>query len=238
MKVFGPGVSLDEIKKEREFAQTVLIAGIPTLIPYDVIQCKYGYGIVFEKAGAESLAYVMRHDINNMNKYAKMFADFLRELHRTEVPEGKLPDIKDRYRAWIDEIKDLGNEDVDMFSNLLNTIGDSNRYVHGDFDLNSFMVKDGEILILDTAGSAHGHPVFDLQSLYASLTQMGKSNPDYCQKKFGLPDKFCSNFWTSFFHYYMNQNMNEIFLMTELLQKYYVLKTKVLYQVEKKHHIG
>nr|MCR4657841.1 STAS domain-containing protein [Lachnospiraceae bacterium] len=65
IKIYGKNVPLSEIKQERSYAQTALIAGIPTLIPYDVVSCEYGYGIVFEKAGAHSLADAILHDSAN-----------------------------------------------------------------------------------------------------------------------------------------------------------------------------
>ena len=100
IKVYASSVPLSEIKKERSYAQAAMVCGVPTLIPYDVVQCDNGYGIVYEKAEMTSLSYLISHNPDDMVKYANMLADTMRELHSTEIPEGKLPEIKEKYMQF------------------------------------------------------------------------------------------------------------------------------------------
>ncbi len=237
IKVYDKSVPLSRIRQERSYAQTAMIAGIPTLIPFDVVSSDKGYGIVFEMGGAESLAYVIQHDHKRVDLYGKMLAALLREMHGTEIPEGKFPDIKERYREWISELGDDGDAKTGLFSRLIDSIADSPAYVHGDVNLNSVMVKDGELLLMDMAGSARGHALFDLQSLFASLVAIEKTDPGYCRKTFGLSSEVCLQLWNSFFKEYMTGRAGEIEKMNELLLKYFVLKESVLNQVERKHQI-
>ena len=238
VKVYGKDADLDDVKKERDYAQTAMINGIPTLIPYDVVSCEKGYGIVIEKGGAQSLAQVIANNPDDMEKYAVMFADMMREIHSTEIPEGKLPDIKDRYRGWIDEISDMESARVDIFNQLIDGIEDRETYVHGDINLNSVMVKDGELLLVDMAGSARGHALFDLQSIFASLVAIEKVRKDYCFTTFGIKGDVCVRFWKLFFDRYMEKESTDIGSMNELLLKYFVLKEQVLNLVEEKHRVG
>lgn len=238
IKVFGNTVPLSEIKKERATAKTALICGIPTLIPYDVVSCEQGHGIVFEKAEMTSLSYMISHDPTKMPHYAKELARLLKELHTTSIPEGKLPDIKDRYRQWIEELGDDRDVNADVFAKLIASIADADNYVHGDINLNSVMIKDGELLLLDMAGSAHGHRLFDLQSLFASLVVMEKSDEGYCRRTFGISSVECLKFWKIFFGEYMDNREQEIASTNELLLKYSVLKQRVLTKVEMKHRLG
>ncbi len=239
IKVYGKNIPLSEIKKERDYSQTALIAGIPTLIPYDVVSCEHGYGIIYEKAGSESLAHALMRDTDHLETYAIMFANLMKELHLAEIPENELPDIKERYRGWISELD--GEDDVrtKTFSTLIDSIPDRNNYVHGDINLNSIMLKDGELLLFDMAGSARGHSLFDLQSVFASLVGIEKIEPGYCRKNYGLSGAVCMRFWKAFFFEYMSgKSEEEIKKMNELLLKYFVLKKQVLDKIEMKNSLG
>ncbi len=237
VKVYGKEIPLFEIRKERDYAQTALIAGVPTLIPYDVVKCEGGYGIVFEKAGAESLSYMLMRDTENLDMYANMFAGLMREMHETEIEEGKLPDIKTRYREWLNELQDVDDTSNKMFFTLIDSIPDSGTYVHGDINLNSVMVKDGELLLLDMAGSARGNSLFDLQGVFASLVAIDRKEEGYCRKTFGLSRDTCTKFWNSFFKIYMKDRPTEMEKMNELLSKSFILKERVLDQIERRHRM-
>ena len=235
VKVYGKDIPLSDIKKERNYSQTALICGVPTLIPYDVVQCERGYGIVYEKAEMTSLAYLISHDPASLERYALMLAKTLKELHATEIPEGKLPDIKDRYRQWIRELGDPEDNLTAVFSNLISSIPGSNMYVHGDINLNSVMVKGGELLLLDMSGSARGNSIFDLQSLFASLIGIESKHEGYCLKTYNLSKASCLRFWNAFFKKYMTDRNQEIDNMNQLLMKYSVLKENILLKLEQKN---
>lgn len=237
IKVYGSDVTLDEIKKERSYAQTALVAGIPTLIPYDVVKTENGYGIVFEKVEMKSLAYVLAHEPQKMPELADRFAEFMKELHTTEIMGNKLPDIKDRYREWIEKLDNKDDSQTAMFSNIIASIPDSDMYVHGDINLNSVMVRDDEMLLMDMAGSAHGNSLFDLQGLFASLVAIEKSDEGYCRRNYGVTSQICIAFWNAFFKKYMNNREQEINSMNELLAKYYVLKQRILLKLENKNNV-
>ncbi|MCR5774400.1 MAG: STAS domain-containing protein [Lachnospiraceae bacterium] len=238
IKVYGDSIPFSDIKKERQLAQTAMAFGIPTLIPYDIVQCENGYGIVFEKAETTSLAYLISHEPAKLEEYAGRLATLLKELHSTEVPEDKFPDIKDKYRKWIAETNDPSDSKVSVFSSLISTIPDSGTYVHGDINLNSVMVKDDELLLLDMSGSARGNSLFDLQALFASLVAIERKNEGYCLKTFGLSRTACIKFWNAFFSVYMGDRPQEIHSMNELLLKYFVLKESVLNKLENKNRYG
>lgn len=228
IKVYGKNVSMNEVKSERKRAQTALIYGIPTLIPYDVVRCDEGFGLIYEKAEMTSLAYILSHDTDKTETCAKMLGKLMSELHSTEIPKGRLPDIKDRYREWIAELNDPDDSKVAVFSKLIDSIADSNTYVHGDINLNSVMIHKDELILLDMAGSATGHAIFDLQALFASLVAIEKRTEGYCRKNYGLSAKVCENFWNIFFDTYMKHRQQEIRSMNELLAKYFVLKENIL----------
>ena len=235
VKVYGSSVPLEDVKKERSYAQTAMVYGVPTLIPYDVVKCEQGYGLVFEKAEMTSLAYLISHDPSRLDGLAKMLAKTLKELHSTEIPKDKLPNIKDRYNEWLKEIDDPTDSKITVFSTLINSIPDSSTYVHGDINLNSVMVQGDELLLLDMSGSAYGNQLFDLSALFASLVGIEAKDEGYCRRTYGLTKAVCVTFWNSFFNEYMSDRQGEINSMNQLLLKYFVLKQSVLMKLEDKH---
>ena len=237
IKVFPANIPLDEIKKERNHSQVAMACGVPTLIPYDVVKCEQGYGIVYEKSEMLSLARVLMNNLDALPQFAKRFGKLMKELHEYKVPEGKLPDIKDRYRKWIKEIDDPSDSKLNIFNNLINSIPDSSNYVHGDINLNSVMVQDDELFLLDMSGSARGNSLFDLQTLFASLVAIERTQEGYCRKNFGISGDSCRKFWTIFFDTYMDHDQDKIKSMNELLLKYFVLKEQILNKLSNKNKV-
>lgn len=233
VKVFNEGTSISEIKKERENAHEALVAGIPTLIPFDIVLVGDCYGIVFESAGSMSLANAITKEPGRLEEYALKFADFLHEIHEMQVGD-KFPNIKDRYREWLEKAgRGLSEDDRKNIDALIIAIPDSNSYVHGDINPANVVISDGEMMLMDMAGSAHGHPVFDLQGLYASLVEMERERPMYCSSTFGISGENCRKFWDAFFPAYMGgKSDTELEKMKTLLKKYYVLKQKLLSVLE------
>ncbi len=238
VKVFSNSIPLEEIKKERNYAQAAMACGVPTLIPYDVVKCEQGYGIVYEKSEMKSLAHIIFNNLDSLTDYARKLGSLMKDIHEYKVPEGKLPDIKSRYRQWIKDIDDPSDSKITIFNNLINSIPDSDNYVHGDINLNSVMVQDDELLFLDMSGSARGNTLFDLQTLFASLVAIERTQNGYCRKNFGISGDSCRKFWTIFFDTYMDHDQEKIKSMNELLLKYFILKEQVLNKLANKNKVN
>ena len=85
------------------------------------------------------------------------------------------------------------------------------------------------MMLMDMAGSAHGHSIFDLQGLYASLVEIERERPMYCSSTFGITGSNCKRFWDAFFPVYMGDKSDaELEKMKMLLSKYYVLKKNLI----------
>ncbi|MBQ9361519.1 MAG: phosphotransferase [Lachnospiraceae bacterium] len=235
VKVFHEGTPLGEIKKERENAHNALVAGIPTLIPFDIVAVGNCYGIVFEAAGSLSLAQAITREPERLGEYAVKFAGFLHELHEIQVGD-EFPNIKERYRGWLERAGlFLSDDDRRNINALINGIPDSSGYVHGDINPANVIMSDGEMMLMDMAGSAHGHPIFDLQGLYASLVEIEKERSMYCSSTFGISGDNCVKFWDIFFPAYMGgRSEAELDKMRTLLGRYYVLKQRLLSVLEEK----
>ncbi len=233
VKVFNKGISLNEVKKERESAQTAMIAGVPTLIPFDVVTVGDCYGIIYESAGSTTLAGAIKKDPGKLPELAEKFADFLHEIHGIEVDDD-FPDIKDRYKEWLSIAGNrLEENDRYNISILLDGIPDSACFIHGNINPSNIIVTDDELMLMDMSGAAHGHSIFDLQALYASLVEMEKERPMYCSIVFRMSYENCLKFWDIFFKTYMRgRKEEEVVKMTRLLKRYFILKQKLINLIE------
>ncbi len=232
VKVFNKGISLNDIKKERDNAQTAMMEGVPTLIPFDVVMVGNNYGIIYESAGSTTLAAAVRKNPGALPELAERFADFLHEMHSIEAED--FPDIKDRYREWLSIAGDrLDEKDRYNISVLLDGIPDSMGFIHGNINPSNVIVSDDDILLMDMSGVGHGHPIFDLQALYASLVKMGKENPMYCSSMFKMSYENCVEFWNIFYKAYMKgRSPADVKKMEMLLERYYILKQNLLMLIE------
>ena len=100
VKVYNNADALEEIQHEREVARLALILGIPTAISYDVVRVGESYGSVFELLNARSFSKILATEPEKMDWCVKEYVELLKKIHGTEVPEGKLPDMKETVTGW------------------------------------------------------------------------------------------------------------------------------------------
>ncbi len=233
VKVYRKGISIDEIKKERELAKKALVLGVPTLIPFELCSIGSSYGLIFEASDTTSLSKIIQKNPASLEEYADRFANFLKELHSIEVNSDAFPSIKDKYREWMEDAEGwLKPADRDSINKLLDGIPDSRSYLHGNITLSNVTVHDGELMLLDMSASSYGHPIFDLQGIYASLVESSAIN---CSSMMGISIENCRKFWDAFFPIYMSgSSEGAIENMQMLLKRYYILNQKLLSVLENK----
>lgn len=228
VKVYKKNVPLSEIKTEREIAQEAMILGVPTAIPYDVVSCgnQGHYGLIYEDmADAITLAGAISKEPHRLAEYAALLGKAVKEIHSIEVEDGILPNIKDKYKHWLMQFAGtLSNRDFDMLSNLISAMPERSTYVNGDIRIDSILLLGDELIFSDMAASGYGHPIFDLQGLYASLVEMEKERPYYASTIYKLSTAQCEEIWKEFFKSYMGDTDSGNYeKMNALLKQYYTL---------------
>ena len=112
VKVYKNADALKDIQHEREVAKLALILGIPTAISYDVVKVGDSYGSVFELLNARSFSKILAAEPEKINWCVNEYVKMLKKIHSTEVPMGKLPEIKDTVLSWASFVKDYLPEDL------------------------------------------------------------------------------------------------------------------------------
>ena len=67
--------------------------------------------------------------------------------------------------------------------------------MHGDYHVKNVMLQNDESLLIDMDTLCHGHPIFELASMYNAYVGYGLAVPERVEKFLGVPWKTCASFW-------------------------------------------
>ena len=169
VKLYYAGDSIEDIKREQDYAKKAFVMGIPTAIPFDIVKCDDMYGLVFELVNADIVANYLNNHPEQLEDIAKKYAQTMKQLHETHVTEGALSSTKELYRSRIEGLRAyMTDEEVDMLHRINDAIPESDTVVHGDFHPKNVMIQDGELVLIDMADLTTGHPLYDLGSMALS----------------------------------------------------------------------
>ncbi len=197
VKVYLNPDALPEIHRERELARLAFVAGVPTAIPYDVVRVEGGgYGSVFELLNAVSYAKLLIGGEKTTDEVAEMSVRLLKLIHSKEVRSEILPDMKAVALNWAAFLKDyLPAEQSDKLISLIGAVPEDAHLMHGDYHVKNVMLQNGESLLIDMDTLCHGHPVFELASMYNAYVGFGLVNPEQSMAFLGIPRDTCAAFW-------------------------------------------
>ena len=206
VKVYLNPDSLPEIQRERELARTAFVLGVPTAIPYDVVRIEGGgYGSVFELLNAQSFAQLLNSGEKSVDEVAKMSIDLLKIIHSTVVRPDAMPDMKAVALGWADFLKEyLPKELHAKLHALIDAVPADNHMMHGDYHLKNVMLQNGEALLIDMDTLCHGHPVFELASMYNAYCGYSELDHSISQSFLGIPHEMAEEFWQKSLRLYLD----------------------------------
>ena len=205
VKVYLNPDALPEIHRERELARTAFVLGIPTAIPYDVVRVGNGYGSVFELLNATSFAKLLIRNEKSVDEVAKMSIDLLKLIHSTEVKPDSMPDMKAVALDWAEFLKDyLPADQYEKLHALVAAVPDDNHMMHGDYHIKNVMLQNGESLLIDMDTLCHGHPVFELASMYNAYCGYSETDHSISQSFLGIPHETAVEFWNKSLRLYLD----------------------------------
>ena len=183
IKVYKNPDALEDIKHERELAKTALVMGINTAIPFDVVKVDDKYGAVFELLSSSSLTKLIKSDPDNRDKYIKVYADFLKEIHETDVKPGLLPSAKQQTLGRIEWLETHIDKDVyKKLHAMVEEIPESDKMVHGDYHTSNVHYDGNEAVLLDMDTLSVGDPIFDFAAIYLAYEGFGELDPNGVEK--------------------------------------------------------
>ena len=167
VKVYMKADALAEIRNEQNLARRAFVLGIPTAISYDVVRVGDGYGSVFELLNAKSIAKLIQEEPENTDHYVSLYNSLLKTIHGTCVKEDEVPDMKQVALGWADFLRDYLPESAsNRLIALIEAVPKDLHLLHGDYHIKNVMIQNGEALLIDMDTLCHGHPIFELASMY------------------------------------------------------------------------
>ena len=183
IKVYKNSDALDDIKRERELAKTALVLGVNTAIPFDVVKVGEMYGSVFELLSAKSITKLIVAEPENKDKYIKVFADMLKEIHNTPVKPGTLPDMKEKAIGWVEWLEPhIPSDTYNKLHKLVEDVPHVDNMLHGDYHTNNVHYANGESILIDMDTLSTGHPVFEFASIYLAYQGYGELDHDAVER--------------------------------------------------------
>lgn len=196
VKVYRNADALDDIQNEREMAKLALILGIPTAISYDVVKVGNSYGSVFELLNARSFAKILSKQPEKFDWCVKEFSDMLLKIHSTEVPEGKLKDMKQTVLSWARFLKDyLPEESENKLLALIEAVPHDEHMIHGDYHTKNLELQNDEVLLIDMDTLAMGYPIFELGSMYNAFIGFSEVDHETVKRFQGFDLETAKRFW-------------------------------------------
>ena len=202
VKVYKNHDALEEIHNERELARKAFIMGIPTAIPYDVVQVGDLYGSVFELLNAKSFGQLIREGVS-VDELAKQSVEILKIMHATKLKDGELPRKKAEADSWARRSakylpEALGNKLIALFD----AIPETNTMLHGDFHIKNIMQQNGENLLIDMDTLSMGHPIYELAAVFSAYKGYSCGDESIRGKFLGITAEQCEVMLNATFRYY------------------------------------
>ncbi len=164
IKVFRPGITLNEIEAEREASRKTFLLGVPCAIAFDTVKVGDSYGTIYEMLNAATVQERIREKPDRLPELAAATSKLLKELHQTEVPDGQMPPADRLLHSTLDKIsEDFTSDELEKMHTLYNSIPAMNRFVHNDYHVKNVMeTGDGDLMLIDLGDAGSGNPLIDL----------------------------------------------------------------------------
>ena len=205
VKVYLNPDALPEIHRERELARTAFVLGVPTAIPYDVVRIEGGgYGSVFELLNAMSFAKLLINGEKSIDEIAAMSVDLLKLIHGTVVKPESMPDMRAVALDWAEFLEQYLPEDqYNKLHSLVAAVPEDNHMMHGDYHIKNVMLQNGETLLIDMDTLCHGHPIFELASMYNAYVGYSELDHENTKDFLGISFETAGELWRKMLALYL-----------------------------------
>lgn len=203
VKLYDNTFTLDDIDRERRYARTALVAGIPTALPYDTVRCGDRLGVVFEHAGEQTLARAFAQNPEKFGELIGRYVQFVREFHAVELPEGTFEHIAEKAHRTLGGLVDCCTpEELELLHSLADAIPRSTKLVHGDLHPGNIMVSGDELLLIDMPDISQGPTQIDIVNIFRDIVSAPERSPEAIETSMGIPAALIKQIGGAFFSAY------------------------------------
>lgn len=169
---------------------------------------------------AKTVAQLISANPAGLQQLGQLSAVALKKLHAITPDEGDFPNKKEYAAERVKSIaKYLEDDETQAILDYIESIPDSNTFLHGDYNAKNVMVKDGEVLLIDIGDAAVGHPAFDIAGLILTyLIMPNATDPERVLALLGFDPALAQNMWGVMCGtYFMAGDPQEIGRITNML---------------------
>ncbi len=188
VKVYKPWMKLADIDRERSFAKTAFVNGIPSVIAYDTVKVGDCLGVVFELLRSDTLGHAMRDNPDKLGEYVDRYVTLAKTLHSTHVPKGSFTRIQDVMHAKADNLGQwCSDEEIAILRSIIDSVPDADTVTHNDLHPGNIMIQEGELVLIDMPEVTMGPAICDLVSVYRDMISAPKSSASVIERSVGMP---------------------------------------------------
>jgi uncharacterized protein (TIGR02172 family) len=203
VKVYTPWMKLADIQRERDFARTAFLNGVPCPIAYDVVRVGDCLGVVFEMIRSDTLAHAMRDNPQDLEEWVARYVELVRTLHATHVPNAGFTDIHDLLHGRADRLGQWCTaEEIGLLHEIVDAMPTSDTLTHNDLHPGNIMVQDNELLIIDMPDVTLAPPVCDLIAIYRDMVESTRNSSALMEELIGMPAEMVRRVADMFFYSY------------------------------------
>ena len=208
VKVYKPWMVLSDIQRERDFARTAFVNGIPSVIAYDVVKVPTAegvcLGVVFEMLSSGTLGAAVREHPEKMDEYVDKYVELAKTLHTTHVPAGSFGNIKDVYHHHAANMSQwLSEEEVNLLHSIIDDIPDADTVTHNDLHPGNIMIQGDELVLIDMPEVTVGPPICDLVSIFRDMISAPSgAEAGSIERSVGMPAQLIMAMGNKFFMKY------------------------------------
>lgn len=157
---------LDFVQMEAEVSREVFNSGLPCANSHEIVYYGDFYACIYDYIGGEALGDVILREPDRLEFWIEKMAELACRIHKTAAPSDVFPKVRMISKLYPYMKPWLNEEQMAKYTALAETVPDTGFMIHTDFHFDNVLVKDGELQLIDVGGMSHGHPVYDLLSLY------------------------------------------------------------------------
>ena len=194
VKVYRLDHPVTAIDRERAYAKAAFVAGIPSVIAYDMVKVGDSYGVVYEAMNSDTLGHAIANDPEHLDEYVSKYVALAKKLHSTPVNDDTVTTLKNFLMSRADSSfmhEHLEQSEIDVLKDIISSMADSNTLVHGDFHPGNIMLQDGELMLIDMGEVTRGVPIYDVATVFRDLISAPQNNSDIIEQSVGLKADKC-----------------------------------------------
>lgn len=204
LKLYCPG-KIQQPFDEMTLAKKVYAAGIPSPEPGDYVVTEDGrYGIRFRRIPNKmSYSRAVGDHPEDVERYAKEFAEMCLQLHSTHVDTTQFENVKERYLRLLADNPFFTADEKNKIAKFIASVPDTDTAIHGDLQFGNAVFNETGRYFIDLGDFCYGHPYFDVAMLYLCCILDGEA---YMSKYFHMDKPTAIKFWEAFVPVYFGKN--------------------------------